>query len=154
MGASGERCDYNAAVFSLVKDAPARRITKNDCYRARLVKTIVSVSDRYDVDPMLMIATLYRESSFKMNATGRIGETGMGQVHGVARRGCDMKTAHGQIECAARWMHKMELKCGSVNGAISAYLSGRCKPKRRVLAALKRRVNLATRLKKQFCTVD
>ena len=151
IGEAKADCNYDAAVLSLVEGAPARKITKNEEYRAWLVEMIVSISKKYNVDPILMIATLYRESSFKMNVTGRIGEKGMGQVHGIAKRGCDMKTARGQIDCAARWMHRMNLKCGSVKGMVSAYLSGRCKPKGKVLAALKRRVHLSNKLKEKFC---
>ena len=146
-----QTCDYDAAVFSLVEGAPNRKITKDANYRADLVAIIVHISEEYNIDPMLMIATLYRESSFKMNVTGKIGEKGMGQVHGLAKRGCEMSTAYGQIDCAARWIHRMELKCGSVHGAVSAYLSGKCKPTGKVLAALRRRVSLARKLKNKFC---
>jgi hypothetical protein len=145
-------CDYNGAVFSLVKNAPARKITRNESYRNELVTTIVSVANKHGIDPMLLITTLYRESSFKLNVTGSLGETGMGQVHGLARRGCNMKTARGQIDCAASWLSMMIAKCGTVYNGVSAYLSGRCKPKGKVVTAISRRLNLAIKLNKRFCS--
>jgi len=150
--AQEKTCNYNAAVLSLVDGAPNRKITKDYFYRADLVATIVHISNEYNIDPMLMIATLYRESSFKMNVTGKIGEKGMGQVHGLAKRGCEMSTEYGQIDCAASWMAKMIKQCGSVNNGVSAYLSGKCKPTGKVLAAIRRRVGLAKKLNKRFCS--
>jgi len=151
IAASTENCDYNWAVLSLVEKAPARKITKNATYRHSLVSIIVSSSKKYNVDTMLLISTLYRESSFKTNVVGKIGERGMGQVHGIARRGCNLKSISGQVDCSSRWLSRMIAKCGSVKGGMSAYLSGRCKAKGSVVGSVRRRISLSNNLKSKFC---
>ena len=113
---------------------------------------IVIIASEHNLDPWLLISTIYRESSFKMNAVGKLGEKGLGQVHGIAKMKCDLKTQYGQIDCAASWLSKMINKCGSVNRGVSAYLSGKCKPSGKVLSAIRRRVRLAKRLKNGYCS--
>lgn len=118
----------------LIEDA-ARAITEN--------------SKRYDLDPALVAACIYAESSYDPKAIGfSDGETGVMQVHGKARYRCkraglDLTKMSDQIQCGAYWLSYLEKSvCGvvakdpdrcmnkkdktSCSGAMSAYISGRC----------------------------
>lgn len=90
----------------------------------------------YSVDPYLLLATLFAESSLRLNQEGTIGEVGMGQLHGKARtdaleelrgRGIDSESLQGQVAQSAWLLQDCKGACGDVQQALSRYLTGRCR---------------------------
>ena len=114
------------AIDHLMKDAPARTLAKNKEKRLELAKWIELASRAHDVPPLLLTAVAFRESSFRPNVTGKIGEKGLVQVHGLAARGCDLGDEIGQLKCGARWLRVSYDLCGSWDSALTAYATGGC----------------------------
>lgn len=108
-----------------------------------LARLIVEEAEAAGVDPLVLAIILKRESSFyearggdRKGLTGKIGERGLGQLHGVAAMrarglGCDLKTSRGQICGAARWFAACKERCGSVRGGFESYQTGSCETKAR-----------------------
>ena len=112
----------------LMSAAPSRRLSKNPSAQNDLAGDILTAATKNNVPPLLVTVIAFRESSFRTSATGQIKEIGIMQVHGQAARGCNLNSQAGQLDCGARWLRKMYEHCGSWEGSVSAYLSGKCKP--------------------------
>ena len=115
-------------------------------------KAIGEAAELYGLDWELLAACAYAESSYDPRAVGKVGEVGLLQVHGPARRSCvksglDLTEPRGQVLCGARWLSLLAGKCGAVvadpelcssrtardgararacSGGLAAYLSGSC----------------------------
>lgn len=127
---SADEVKVQKAIASLLIAAPRRALTRDRQRQAQLAKDIVAASEAYSMPPLLLTAIVFRESSFKMSACGKIGEVGLTQVHGLAAKGCDLKTQVGQLKCGARWLKKSYNICGDWRGAFTRYATGRtCKAK-------------------------
>ena len=123
--------------------------------------------------PHLVLAMAFLESSLKPNVEGAIGEWGYMQTHGRAAalcreelepRGVELRSEQGQIACGVLTLRRLIATCGVVasdeqlcassgrygcEGALSAYLTGRCDTARRngrVAWGAARRLALAARL--------
>lgn len=129
----------------LLRKNPNHQLNKNPEERNSFSQEILDQSQKYDIDPYLLTAMIYLESTFRTNATGGIGEQGLSQVHGIAARGCDLKTPRGQIECGARYLRSRIDHCGSIRGGLAAYAAGRCKvkPGEKLFRVVERRLRLA-----------
>jgi len=116
----------------------------------RAARAIEENSRRYALDPALLAAIIYAESSFDPRAVGfSDGETGVMQVHGRARRQCkmaglDLTKLEDQVQCGSRWLSLCEARCGSLvrdrvrclssrgkdtkscSGGMAQYITGRC----------------------------
>ena len=67
------------------------------------IPIIIKYSKQYEIDPFLATYILARESSFKMHGIGKAkGEKGLMQVHGLAAKNQNLKTADGQIKAGIR----------------------------------------------------
>lgn len=118
-----------------------------------------------NIDPALFIAMAYKESSFDTSARGRLGELGLVQVHGKAKRGCDLGTAEGQAACGARWLARVVRECGgslvldaekcratgsrgACSGGLAGYASGSCAARTtRTAQIIRGRLRLAEKIR-------
>lgn len=117
------------------------------------------------IDPALFIAMAYKESSFDTAARGQLGELGLVQVHGKARRGCELETAEGQASCGAQWLARVIQECGGAialdpakcrdtgaraacSGGLAGYASGSCTARTERTAQIVRgRLKLAEKIR-------
>lgn len=133
------------------------RAYSDPSYRVELAKAFLDAAERYDVSPWLLVGMSYRETVFRMNGIGDGGKSvGLMQVGKMGRRACrdvcgGMETAHEQIMCGACWLDKGRQWCGSLDGGLSAYISGECKLRTvRAKRAFQNRKNLETVLGERF----
>lgn len=128
-------------------------------------KAIDENCEQYGLDPALVAASIYAESSYDPKAIGfSDGETGVMQVHGRARRQCqaaglDLTKLEDQIQCGSRWLAYLETSvCGelfvdrerclakkdakSCSGAMAAYISGNCKSTKAIAKKVSYRLRL------------
>lgn len=127
-------------------------------------EAIVAAAVEYGHDPALLLAMSYLESSFDLKAVGQIGELGLFQVHGMARRGCDLTTPEGNATCGARWLSRVIAACGgrlvldldlcrskgvvsACGGGLSAYASGSCAASDKVALVVRRRLRMAEKVR-------
>lgn len=138
-------------ISDLLKTAPNRPLYKNSEKRIEFAKDVLWASDKNKVPELLLTVKIYNESSFRMTAISNDGYQtfGLGQMHGVAAKNCDMKTRRGQLDCAAKWLRFCFEKCQAKNkkygwfGALSAYgTQGYCNYKK------------ATKPKKYFYSIE
>lgn len=116
----------------LLRRSPCWSIAANGGERRNMARMIAKAARDHDVPPLLLTVTVKRESSFQPHVVGTSnGEIGVAQVHGLAAKGCDLATVPGQLACGARWLRKAHDKCGDWRGAVTAYMSGRCKAGKR-----------------------
>jgi len=97
-----------------------------------------SAGEETEIDPLLLVAIAFRESSFserveRLEHRGSLGELGLLQVHGAALRmrpeGCSetLEGAACQIRTGARWLAFVRERCpGSTWRWLAAYGRGRC----------------------------
>lgn len=113
------------AIRDMVHKAPVRRLYKDIDYTMTFASDIYNAAKRHEVPELLLAVRIYTESSFKENVWDASHTTyGLGQMHGVAVKGCDMSTREGQLDCMAAWMAFCFKKCGTWRGAIVAYHRG------------------------------
>lgn len=108
-------------------------------YRRALeqVPSVVSWSVVYDIDPLLVAVLVSLESSWRVDARGKVGEIGLMQIHPKNRRaleGADMRDGDGQIEAGVKWLRACIDQCGDVRRGLNAYATGHCDPEWRGLA--------------------
>lgn len=119
--------DVDRGIRFVLEASPCWGIAANDAERRDMAKMIADAARAHDVPPLLLTVMAKRESSFATDAIGESrGEIGLLQVHGLAARGCDLSTGEGQLACGARWLRLAFEKCGTWEGAITAYAAGYC----------------------------
>ena len=96
-------------------------------YAAELAHAIDGASAAHGVDPRLLVALAYHESSL----TGRSNAVSRG-VFGWHRRSamwsrCSTADMECQADLTAAHLRDLLFRCGSWAGALSAYQSGQCK---------------------------
>ena len=81
------------------------------------------------VPPLLVAVVIYHESSFREGQVrGKDGELGLGQFHGTAAKGVDLKTSEGQIEGVAGLLAKGSRECPTdLLSTLSYYQAGKCR---------------------------
>ncbi len=131
---------------------------------AEYEEMLIEVAEAEGIDPALFVAMAFLESSFDSEAVGAIGEQGLVQVHGKAKRGCDLSTPRGQAECGARWLTVVSEDCGKAvvldkekclktasngacSGGLAAYASGSCAASDIVVGLVLRRLRLANKIR-------
>lgn len=87
--------------------------------------------EQYNIDPTLLIHWAYRESSLRVDRTGKLGEVGICQAHGKHHRTCkaeglDVETWEGGIHCLAMLMDMDRRFCGSLERGLRRYSTGSC----------------------------
>lgn len=127
---------------------------RDDVDPQSLAESIVAKSERHDVDPCLVTAIAYRESSFRVAAVGRRGERGLMQtsrwliMHDRGHCG-NIDTVDGQLECGVSWLSMQLHSTTSPLLAVARYASGRKYPKSKAFSVARDRLALA----KRICTV-
>jgi hypothetical protein len=117
--------DY--AIKYFMKACPGKPIMKNPEIREEMANAIVGASRAHGVPPLLLTMLVYNESTFETDAKGALGEVGLTQVHGLAKRECSLDTAGGQLDCGSRWLAQWYQDCGnSWERALTGYASGKC----------------------------
>ena len=98
-------------------------------------ESIVEAAEWANVDPLLLAVVIKHESGFRVlggeGITGKLGERGLGQLHGVAARharkkGLNLRTVLGQLRGAGMWLRRCLDQCGDVEGGLRAYQTGKC----------------------------
>jgi len=132
-----------SVIADLMAEAPGRKLSKSREARLELSADIVNAARIYNVPPILLTVISFKESSFRTTAEGKIGEKGLTQVHGLAARGCDLSTRHGQLQCGARWLSVSLQMCKNWPDAVSAYACGGCiPPTKKVKKIVQRRIDM------------
>lgn len=80
------------------------------------------------IDPFLIAQLIYWESRWDSKAKGKLNEIGLMQLHGKAKGDSDLTNPENQIRAGVNWLRKSLLKCGTIEAAINAYGTGKCKP--------------------------
>lgn len=109
-----------------LKKAPRRTLAKDEEARWEFAHDIYHAALDAEIPHILWTYQVFKESSYRMTALGDVGEEGLTQVHGRAAEDCDLQTRLGQLRCGANWMSKCFEKCGTWEGALTAYASGHC----------------------------
>lgn len=120
--------------------------------REEVSASIVSLAKIHKLPPLLLVVKFYLESRFDIHKIGKkLGEIGIPQVHGVAKRGCELASAHGQMECGAVYLRSLVQACESktLQSALLVYMSGKCYPSEKVWAIAEYRLGLYFRLVKK-----
>lgn len=98
----------------------------------RVVGAIFEVATEESFDPYLLLAYASRESGLRANARGALGEQGLLQLHGYARRVCakglDLGQPRSNLRAGICWLRVAQRKCETTNVWIvtAAYGTGKC----------------------------
>lgn len=125
---------------------------ENNEQREEVSASIVSLAKIHNLPPLLLVVKFYLESRFDIHKIGKKrGEIGIPQVHGIAKRGCELASAHGQMECGAIYLSSLVQACKSktLQSALLVYMSGKCYPGDKVWAIAEYRLGLYFRLVKK-----
>jgi hypothetical protein len=121
-----------------------------------LANSYIEASERYDIDPFLILSNTFFESSFRPNVIGHAGEVGLAQVHGEARALCKHEgykptTIRGGVLCSAYLLRRGKNMCGSWLVSLVKYRSGQClKHNEFYLRKARMRYRFAQRLRRKF----
>lgn len=125
-------------------------------FRREIATALVNSSEKYNVPVLLLTAIAYRESRFRTkNQVGDGGlSLGMMQVGRQGRQRCSeacgsLQDAQEHTDCGACWLDQGRRWCGSLEGALSAYVCGKCKPiKPRAQWAVQNRLKLVNKFER------
>lgn len=148
--------DIDAAIRWLTRSAPRSNPMQTDAdERMKTARAIHAAAIDTGLDPYLLTAMSFRESSFRTGASGTLGEVGLLQIHGPPLQRClndgmDMSSVDDQVLCSARYLRDRVAQCDSVTRGLTAYASGSCTPRtdktaRLVAARLRMAQRLASR---------
>lgn len=106
---------------------------RDELYRKKLVAAFEAAAAEFGLPVNLLLAIGYRETVMRTDQIGPKGELGIMQVMPfVVKRGkkyCSkVNTIAGGIMCGSWWLARGRDHCGDLEGAIGAYVSGRCNP--------------------------
>jgi len=145
-----------ATILFIVTLEPNHYVHKDDAKLTLLAKSYIEASDRYAIDPFLIISNTFFESDFKPDAIGTAGEIGVAQVHGEAKRLCRLQgynesTIRGGVLCSAYLLRQGKNRCGSWLVSLVRYRSGQClKHNTFYLRKANMRYRFAQRLRRKF----
>jgi hypothetical protein len=122
----GATAHLEAAMVELCKVNAKHPVMTRPAWRRELAQAILDAADETGEDHILLLVLFFCESSLRPAAIGSArGEVGLGQVHGLAAKGCDLSTASGQALCSAKWLKLSRSVCdGSDRQALIAYAKG------------------------------
>lgn len=124
--------------------------------RGRMAGWIAMSASESGIDPYLVTAMVFYESTFRPGVTGERGEVGLIQVARHVRLDCErdgliMTDPIDQLRCGVRHLRKQIDRCGSLRGGLTAYGSAppRCAEEHgdRVWRAVNARVAKMRRLR-------
>ena len=155
--------DSSAGIIEVYDEDPVvqyvKKFTKNvnkskQKKALSLVPYVIEAAEKYAIDPLWVAVNLACESSFGIfgQRKGKLGEIGLGQVHGTALRiikkaGINLKTERGQIEGIAFLLKEGINRCGNYKNSQNWYQTGRCK---NFPQPVKRRLRLYKKARKEF----
>lgn len=98
---------------------------------------IVEAARKNELDPYLLAAVAWKESRFVAYATGDVKERGVFQIHPktrsnfefLANPACEKKQGQCQqevVDYGAQLLVRYSDRCGSLDGGLSAWNTGRC----------------------------
>ena len=130
-----------AVIVKLLKYVPNHKLRKDKNYLHEFSKALIFAANKANIPVALVIMTAYRESTFKTDMVGNIGELGIMQLHGLAQwrhckkiegRKINRKDYKDQLICGSHWLrYSIDLCDGSYYQGISSYMTkNTCKPKR------------------------
>jgi|LSQX01.2.fsa_nt_gb hypothetical protein len=137
-------------IRSLVETNPRHPMNESE-HSDELAREILRAANSTEnVEPELILTMAFCESTLRTTARGGLGEVGIMQIHGVAKRGCDMETRQGQLNCGAKFLQESYNICGSWEGSLTRYATGKCKSdKSRVKWLVNYRIKMWEKLKKR-----
>lgn len=93
---------------------------------------IVDKSSDNMIDPLFIATRIARESTFKHNTIGKIGEVGLMQVKCCwgQCKGLDMRIPDDQIQAGINHIYNGLGTCGNVRDALNKYCTGTCTAKK------------------------
>jgi len=141
-----ETITVSAVIRGLLKTNRRHHLYRDDAARNALAAEFVQVAREWDIPLYLLVASAYKESTFRPNVAGKLGEQGLLQLHGPAAEGCDFSTTLGQLQCGARYLSASAKKCGDLRDAVARYMSGGCNPSEGVYAKVDARLLLQSDL--------
>lgn len=144
-----------ALIALLLAPAPNRALYKDTEACKELATMFVAAGEKYNLEPDLLTVWSFGESSFRPDAKGAIGEVGLFQVHGVAKKTCltngfDLATMKGQIYCGALLIDMSRRYCGDLTRGLYRYASGKCNGTPKAKRIVKRRFRQLERLRKEL----
>ena len=151
--ASADELDVVAADLAidlLTWHWPRHPMQRSPSERRRMAEYLASSAERWNVPVSLLVSMAWFETTFQFDLKGRShGEVGVLQVHGRAKRGCNLDTQSGRLDCGARWLASGRAQCGSMTGALVRYGTGECETRDdHVRVYVRRRLRLAKRLER------
>lgn len=164
--AEGDHCDTQSiagiaeAVTFLIHREPGHPLRNKPERIAEISIALCDAGSRYDVDPYLLTAMAWFESTFNpavlsLKKKGKASEKGLLQVGKEAAGTCPyfMDDVRGQALCGARWLAQAYRECGdgaSDRAALAMYAEGQtCNMKgdKQLTWKVNRRIRLRDRLK-------
>jgi hypothetical protein len=128
-----ESIGIEKAILHLMRTRPNSRLVRSSTERRELAGEIISAADEFWPRPYVLTSIFYSESTFNKDARGGAGEKGIGQHGFEVRKQCEkagfnLKLRSEQVNCTAWTLAKQERKCGTLEGALTAYVGwGTCK---------------------------
>ena len=118
-------------ILSLIVLVPNHPLNRSADLREEVAGYFEQYGERYDLEPTLLVHWAYRESSLRIDRTGKLGEVGICQAHGKHFRTCkaaglDVSTWEGGIHCLAFLMDMDRRYCGSLEAGLRRYSTGSC----------------------------
>jgi len=118
-----------------IKPFPRHRFIRDKAARRALARSIVFSGNKQRISPWILVAIAFREGSFVGKKAGLLKEESTFQI--VPKNipwlkkiepGCSLESVQGAALCAATLLRHNYDKCGSMNGALTLYATGkRCK---------------------------
>jgi hypothetical protein len=142
----------NSWILNKTEDTPNSEFRKYSSVRDLLIRDLINGSTVYSKKPFMPFLSVffaYKESTFNALARGDVVDGkakahGIMQFHSTIRMVCrkqlklNLNKRYDQIVCFSYWINHLSEKCGSLEGALRAYVSkgGSCKgtPKGKRLA--------------------
>ena len=117
----------------LARNEPHCKVNKDKNYMKKIALQTLESSEAFNLPPLLVASMQWKESRFYTNRKGTRGELGLMQVGKEGRTKCkeycgEMETIKEQLDCGACWFGMGIEWCGSLEGGLSAYICGKCKP--------------------------
>jgi soluble lytic murein transglycosylase-like protein len=141
-----------AAVTAAVLSVVPHWKTEKAVTRARNYATIIveeSQAVQPPIDPFLVVAIIFKESSFRANVKGARGEVGLMQImpHGTLTRSItkeSMTDVRANIRVGIGHLHYWQERCGpdDMDLWLSAYNAGKCK-----------RTKYSRRIRRLYCKI-
>lgn len=170
----------NAVTFMIDKE-PGHPKKDNQIWAAEIAEAITKAATANDHDPYLLTSMAHWESRFRPDilsgkTKGPNGEIGLLQCGKDCASNCPhfMDNVDGQAMCGAMWLTKAKTDCpDSLEETLTAYAGGVCsadkynpkwcqdkddpegcikKEQRKLKAKVRRRINLAVRLRNRFAS--